>query len=429
MEYLPFFHLFVFVLLTLICCLSFFYFYHIQNFNRHSKKLIFFTFFFMESFFAILSYLFFSPIILITGYLIIFLLPLFLFYQLKKKENWIRTLFHFLVCQIVCYFTSYIIIQMAFNDNVTFNEKDVITLLIIFERLSSITFFFFLLIWKKQHSYFPSNSVFFTLIAPVSHTAICFLILYYWQKNTVLLSSIIPFNICLCCIIPTVVELFFFHIILTSTSKQELLLQINLSKRQTERNRSYYQSIQEYIIEIQDLENDFNHKIQQIYQMASQKNSDSNTQAFELIHELEQKIEHSKPSFFCDIPIINTIFGDYAQKIKERGASFEVSLQNIDNSSIKVDDLSVIFSFLLSDALSDLNSQIENPYISISTYKRANFFIIEETHSMDIQKRAYIKDYHQILVKKIIEKYDGDFQINYSESITTTIVFPFFQND
>ena len=223
--------------------------------------------------------------------------------------------------------------------------------------------------------------------------------------------------------------MFFFHSILTSTSKQELLLQINLSKRQTERNRSYYQSIQEYIIEIQDLENDFNHKIQQIYQMASQKNSDSNTQAFELIHELEQKIEHSKPSFFCDIPIINTIFGDYAQKIKERGASFEVSLQNIDNSSIKVDDLSVIFSFLLSDALSDLNSQIENPYISISTYKRANFFIIEETHSMDIQKRAYIKDYHQILVKKIIEKYDGDFQINYSESITTTIVFPFFQND
>ena len=108
-----------------------------------------------------------------------------------------------------------------------------------------------------------------------------------------MLSSIIPFNICLCCIIPTVVELFFFHIILTSTSKQELLLQINLSKRQTERNRSYYQSIQEYIIEIQDLENDFNHKIQQIYQMASQKNSDSNTQAFELIHELEQKIEHS----------------------------------------------------------------------------------------------------------------------------------------
>lgn len=318
---------------------------------------------------------------------------------------------------------------MAFNDNVTFNEKDVITLLIIFERLSSITFFFFLLIWKKQHSYFPSNSVFFTLIAPVSHTAICLLILYYWQKNTALFSNIILFNICLCCIIPTVVELFFFHSILTSTSKQELLLQINLSKRQTERNRSYYQSIQEYIIEIQDLENDFNHKIQQIYQMASQKNSDSNTQAFELIHELEQKIEHSKPSFFCDIPIINTIFGDYAQKIKERGASFEVSLQDIDNSSIKVDDLSVIFSFLLSDALSDLNSQIENPYISISTYKRANFFIIEETHSMDIQKRAYIKDYHQILVKKIIEKYDGDFQINYSESITTTIVFPFFQND
>lgn len=284
-----------------------------------------------------------------------------------------------------------------------------------------------LLLWKKRRIHLLPNTSFLTILAPILHTCICFLIIYLLGHASIPASPILLFFISLGFFVATMADFILLKILLDGATKQEILLQMDLTKRQIEQNRNYYESVKEHIFEIQDLQREFSEKLQSAYYMAQNRDVVSNKQALEVLNALKRRVNQTTPFYFCKPPIINVILKEYYKETEQLKIIFKINIRDIDHIFIEKSDIYTIFSFLLSDAVQAARQCKNEPLISISTYQKANFFIIKEKHSITSipSKEQELSLHHKMLFISIAKKYHGFFQTNVTDFFITTFIVPF----
>lgn len=210
--------------------------------------------------------------------------------------------------------------------------------------------------------------------------------------------------------------------------------EILLVKQKEEHSIDYYKLLKQENENLKVLTHDITKHLNSIKMLTANNNFDINN----YINSIVDDFGLMNPVDYCGNSLLNLIIHRYYEVCRSADITFEVNIQNTKLEFMSEPDITALFDNLLDNSVEATKKSI-NKFINLSIdLRNTNFLVISITNSC-IKKPLYINghlisskkdsDLHGIgirSIKRVVKKYDGNIEMNYSDTeqtFTTTIIF------
>ena len=353
----------------------------------------------------------------------------------NKTKKYIRNIY-------IAYIITFILemIGQGYFDlvmNVTnYENKDiygdnVITILTmaIMGLASIIVIMSYLLLKKKIKGKIKYQILSILILIPLFNMVLLTLLYIYNfenMKNTLELYSIF------CLIISFIVNVTIYEIILNLEKYYQQEKQLVFLKEKEEMLYEYYKLATTNKEDLRKLKHDMKNELQIAYSFFE---SDSKKEkAKNMLDEMKDNIDKIGKIEYCENTILNALLGIKVSQAQEKGIEFEVHIK--EGIAINIEDIDTcnIFSNLIDNSIQGTEKAIEKK-INLIIEAQMGFVVIkiENTYNDEIKlndKKELLTNkqdseshgYGIKIVKSIVEKYKGDIQIDYTDSLFKVII-------
>lgn len=269
---------------------------------------------------------------------------------------------------------------------------------------------------RKKNEIFP-RSIYLIMLFPISQLVLVEIIEYF--SVTFLINEVwnekFIFSVLSGVLVCILADVMLFRIVLENSRKERLIAQLEMMDAQSQRELTYYTSMNEKIQEIRKIRHDFNNHLQTAYAIFSKGNTE---EAVQLLGELEQNVENTSPVYYCSNVIINAILWEKGKTAGKKGIAFHMDVRIPEEIGIEKVDLCSIFSNLLDNAIMAASLCEGERSVSAEAYIKGGYFVLRvenSFHPFSEQKERREEEtglhgYGLLILDSIAEKYQGEFQ-------------------
>ncbi len=399
-----------------------------NSYQRKQKKWICYISYAIT--FAILYGISFISVYLINliSFIVCFFLLTTILYEAKISTGFFTTImmsFFMLISELFVVFSS----TYIFKFNLTAHKNNLLAF-VIQSSLSKLLFLLIIffaakILRKSKNKVIPNKFSAFLGILPISSIVI-FIIMYFWGAKV---EYALTFHIALsaCAILMLFSNLFVFYIHEKIQEANFEITQLQLEKQHIEMSSEYYDfisdEIEKYRILKHDMKNHYNH----ILSRAEEGNLQAIIDHIKSINEdfgLDTKIKYSGNK------MIDVILNRYKAKCEQNGIYLEVERCGSNLEFMSDSDIIALLDNLFDNAFeAAIKSSEKKIHFSMHRhvigYTVSDYIIVSLTNSCDVQpvsvkdkllsikKDAGSHGYGTKSIKRIVEKYDGNFVWKY----------------
>lgn len=368
------------------------------------------------------------PFLNFIYFIVIYLIIEKLFYVVHEKEIFKTFIFIlFYACCDIVISSLFKIIFYNYNKNSYLFLIDVIIIQCILICIYKI-----LITYLKDlgSSCLHKKQILFLFTFPIINIATLYLISIiansYWNKEK------IEIVILLMGIITTILNLitiyFFDYVSRTNTLENNL----DLIKQKTSLQYDYYKDLEIEYDNMQYIIHDIKHHINVINKLyATDPKAGANYSK-----KVNDTLEYYTPKFKCKNSILNIIVNEKIKTCEEKNITFHYSIENTDIHFMDDIDITSLFANLLDNAIEACKKmQQKNKCVDLRVYKFNKMLVINVINTMEKRPLKVNDEFisskpdHKAIglknVKLIVEKYDGDINIETEQcKFSVSIIFP-----
>ncbi len=364
----------------------------------------------------------------LASFIICFLLLTTIFYETKISTSLFTTImlsFFMLISELFVVFSSTYIFKFNLNEH-----KDNLLAFVIQSSLSKLLFllivFFAVKLFKKRESKEKANKFSILLcISPITSVVI-FLIMYFWGAK-VEYSSAFHIALSTCAILMLFSNLFIFYIHEKMQETNIEITQLQLEKQHIETISEYYDFMSDEIEKHRILKHDLKNHNNHILSLLEESN----------IQEVKNYIKSLSEDFGLDVKIkysgnkiIDVILNRYKKKCEQNGIDLVVEQCGSNLEFMSDSDIVALLDNLFDNAFEAAIKSTEKK-IHFAMHRHAmgytvsDYIVISLTNSCDVEPISF-KDkllsikkdtgshgYGTKSIKRIVDKYDGNFVWKY----------------
>ena len=294
---------------------------------------------------------------------------------------------------------------------------------------SIIVIMSYLLLKKKIKGKIKYQILSILILIPLFNMVLLTLLYIYNFEN---MKSTLELYSIFCLIISFIVNVTIYEIILNLEKYYQQEKQLVFLKEKEEMLYEYYKLATTNKEDLRKLKHDMKNELQIAYSLFE---SDSKKEkAKNMLDEMKDNIDKIGKIEYCENTILNALLGIKVSQAQEKGIEFEVHIK--EGIAINIEDIDTcnIFSNLIDNSIQGTEKAIEKK-INLIIEAQMGFVVIkiENTYNDEIKlndKKELLTNkqdseshgYGIKIVKSIVEKYKGDIQIDYTDSLFKVII-------
>lgn len=191
-------------------------------------------------------------------------------------------------------------------------------------------------------------------------------------------------------------------------------------RHEAELQSQYYTSLSEKYAEIREYRHDINNLVATVETLLNSEVSRQDGET--MLLELRKKSGHAEITVFCSNPILNAVLWHKALEAENVGIRFEANISCDEIAGIDKTDLCSVFTNAINYALCEAAGQVQ-PFVDVTCCMSMDTLNTEirsshgEIPASNKEKRRNVKEMADIqkcrldVMRKIIEKYNGGFEV------------------
>lgn len=347
-------------------------------------------------------------------------------YRMLYKDSWKMIVFSVAVIGVLSVVDEQIVIALWSiffgNLEIIVGSKSHLGYNWLFNVVYFLSIYFFVMFWSRIKKKIFSESVYFTILFPISQFFIMVAFEIQWVREEKADGREMVFWIMLFGVVLAILaDVMLFQMILENSEKKRLDAQLEIMGQQAEKQLENYRSISEKMIEIRKIRHDFNNQLQTAYRLLQKDTEECRTEAEELLKQMDAKIQDAYTAALCSNIIVNVILEDKVKKAKKKGISVNLDIRLPESIAIETVDLCSIFVNLLDNAIDGASEcKAEEKEIFVHAYIRAGYCIVKVWNTYDCcaygkkeSKKERKKEEHGyglLILDSLASKYEGEFQ-------------------
>ncbi|MBD5552505.1 MAG: GHKL domain-containing protein [Lachnospiraceae bacterium] len=198
---------------------------------------------------------------------------------------------------------------------------------------------------------------------------------------------------------------------------------------QIEEMKRHISEVEKLYLDIRSLKHDMGNHI-----MTLEKLCETNKEAGAYITQLKEQVSGAMPETASGNPVTDVILREKQKEAEEKKITFTHRFHFPEETDLSAFDVSVILNNALNNAM-EAAGECENPYISLSSCRRKNAYMIEIRNSV-VQRRSIDEEsglplttkegadhgFGLVNIRKVAQKYYGDIIIEQSENEFSLVV-------
>ncbi len=280
---------------------------------------------------------------------------------------------------------------------------------------------------KKYHG--TTLSIVFLALFPITQAMYLTLILAPSKAST--LNPVLIVNAAFEIVFTIMYFLYVYFISITNRVYQERQEQILLSEIKN-KDRQYYDMVQEDIKHMQFVRHDMRNFIDQLSYLINEDSTESKNKARDLLSQIDGKITNYSSEKYCEHQVANMVLTIAKNKAIINGVNLKISANIPSDINIDDIDISSVISNLTENAINETSSVTENKTAEFSIAIVNGYLVVKtinptniETNITDINKLKTTKDdktshgFGLKILKEIADKYNGELTVEIIDKICT----------
>lgn len=216
--------------------------------------------------------------------------------------------------------------------------------------------------------------------------------------------------------------LFLFYAI-SQEKKIAAVEELQSLQHRMELEQSYYVAVEQRRKELEKIRNDFNAKMDMV---AGFVHSGEDKEARENISALAEKINGTRESVYCNIPVINALLTQKEVSCKNAGIELIVNLELPNTLAVESIHLCSIFGNILDNAIDACQKlkDTEKPVIRLSSIMEGDYLFIKATNPSEKPNPIPVpgRGYGRKILSELASRYDGSYSGDYSHGVYKAII-------
>ncbi|GFI10215.1 hypothetical protein IMSAGC007_02682 [Lachnospiraceae bacterium] len=215
-----------------------------------------------------------------------------------------------------------------------------------------------------------------------------------------------------------------FYILVRGSQKERLEQEAEAVRHQRETERMRVELLEERRRKLLSMQKELEARFQYLNEEIERGNMESARQE---LQSLQEKLKAAKPNSYCQNMIVNAVLDEKEKRCKEHGAIMEVNAFIPRKPGVEPLHLCSIFANLLDNAIEAVKEiEASRRLIEINAEMKGNYLFIkvknETTYEHAKRKKREGRGNGTLILKDIVQKYDGSYKAGYKEGIYTSVL-------